>query len=198
MSIDYRLFRALNGLVTHGHWIRIVVRFYAGKGALIFPAALVLLWLSPGRGGHRVRTGVLAAAVATLLALGADQLINHLWRRPRPYAHHHVHLLLARSHDPSFPSDHAAAAFAIAVAVCIVRPRIGGVLAVLAAALGIARVMAGMHYPGDVAGGAAVGTGCALIVWWAGRRPLGFVTSWMERAYEFVLRPVRRLVPRRA
>src|SRR6187397_1968956 len=56
-----------------------------------------------------------SALMSAGVALLANQVIGHLWDRQRPFAAHPgaVHLLAARSSDPSFPSDHAAAAFAI-------------------------------------------------------------------------------------
>ena len=52
-------------------------------------------------------------------ALAAAQVISHLLERPRPYLAHPdaSFLLVPVSHDWSFPSDHATAAFAIAVAI---------------------------------------------------------------------------------
>jgi undecaprenyl-diphosphatase len=35
----------------------------------------------------------------------------------------------------------------------------------MAAVLAVARVAVGVHYPGDVLAGAALGTGCALLLW---------------------------------
>jgi undecaprenyl-diphosphatase len=56
-----------------------------------------------------------------LLALGVAQVIASLWDRPRPYEVHSAdaHRLPAPSPDPSFPSDHATATYAIAVAVLL-------------------------------------------------------------------------------
>ena len=65
------------------------------------------------------RNGVFAA----LLALGTNQVISQIWARPRPSAAHplDVHLWFTNaSTDPSFPSDHSAAAFAVAFALFFV------------------------------------------------------------------------------
>ncbi|HEX9124417.1 MAG TPA: phosphatase PAP2 family protein [Actinomycetota bacterium] len=190
--MDERLFRDLNGLAAHGHGLDPIVRIIATYGVLVFPAALVLLWLFPGHDPHRVRTAAVTGAAAALLALGVNQVLNHLVDRARPYAGHPVHLLLARSGDASFPSDHTAVAFAVAVAVWYARPRIGAVLVLLGVALGLSRVIAGVHYPGDVLGGAAVGAGAAMVLWRAARSPLGAATAATERIYDAVLQPIRR------
>jgi undecaprenyl-diphosphatase len=121
-----------------------------------------------------------------------------IWARPRPYLAHpgDAHLFIPASHDPSFPSDHATAAFAIAVAI-LLRHRKAGVLAlVLATLVSVGRVAVGTHYPGDVLAGAAVGTVAALIFWHPSvRRPLHRLAEWAGGLYERValtlLRPRR-------
>lgn len=57
----------------------------------------------------------------------------------------------------SFPSGHAASAFAFAEGVGSVIPALGLPLRVAAVAVGYSRVHVGVHYPGDVAVGALIG-----------------------------------------
>jgi undecaprenyl-diphosphatase len=132
------------------------------------------------------RHGVVAAGFSALLALGIAQLIADLWARPRPYlAHPDVHLFIERSHDTSFPSDHATAGFAIAVAL-LLRHRGAGWLALgLATVMSIARVAVGTHYPGDVAAGALIGAIAALVLWHPSvRTPLHLLATWAGRTYD--------------
>src|SRR5919205_1137862 len=109
--MDYTLYRAINGLSGDGP-VDQVLRLLADD----LPALLVALLL--------------------------NQPIAHLVARTRPYLAHpaHAHLLIARSHDPSFPSDHATGAFALALGVWLYDRTIGTVLLVLAAILCFARV----------------------------------------------------------
>ena len=59
----------------------------------------------------------------------------------------------------SFPSGHAASAFAFATGVGnAAATRVAVPLHALAAAVAYSRVHTGVHYPGDVAVGAVVGT----------------------------------------
>src|SRR5207249_9998191 len=64
-------------------------------------------------------------------------------------AHPAAHVWGSRSHDPSLPSDHASAAFAIAFAVFLFDRVIGSVFLAAAAVIGVGRVFIGAHYPLD-------------------------------------------------
>jgi undecaprenyl-diphosphatase len=140
------------------------------------------------------RHGVVAAGFSAILGLGIAQLIADLWARPRPYvAHSGAHLFIAPSHDPSFPSDHATAAFAIAVALLLRHRKAGWLAIAIAVVLSVARVAVGTHYPGDVVAGAAVGTAAALILWHPTiRRPLHRLAEWAGGVYDAAARRLTR------
>jgi undecaprenyl-diphosphatase len=102
-------------------------------------------------------------------------------QRVRPYDAGVTNLLIERSSDFSFPSDHATAAFAIAAAFWFGGLR-GRGFAFLIAALMVAasRVYVGTHYVGDVLGGAGTGIIAALLVravYWKDTRFDRFLTS---------------------
>jgi undecaprenyl-diphosphatase len=102
------------------------------------------------------RRGVLAA-LPTAAVLGSAFLLGLLAAvlhpEQRPFQDHRLHLLIAHDPGQSFPSDHATAAFACAVSAVLLLSRGWGiVLLALAAAVAVARVAAGVHYPVDVLG----------------------------------------------
>ncbi len=175
-GVDFEVYESLNGLAERHGAVGDALRFVTQEGQVVFLALLAALFLARGTWRSRNgRHGVAAAGFGALLALGAAQLIASAWDRPRPYEAHasDAHLMLAPSPDPSFPSDHATGAYAIAFAV-LLRHRKAGVLAlVLATLIGVSRVALGTHYPSDVLGGALLGAFAALLLWLPPiRRPL--------------------------
>jgi membrane-associated phospholipid phosphatase len=66
-------------------------------------------------------------------------------------------------HSRSFPSGHAASAFAFASGVATARPEAGIPLTGLAALVAYSRVHTGVHYPGDVIAGSAAGAALAPV-----------------------------------
>jgi undecaprenyl-diphosphatase len=183
--VDYQLEHLINGPAgSHPLWDGLMTL----SAQLAEPAfiGLVAIWFLIGWFGNRRldRLGALGALGAAAGALAVNLVVSHLWYRPRPFVEHPstVHLLVKHSSDASFPSDHAAAAFAIAVVLLVVHRRLGA-LAVLAAALvAYARVYAGEHYPGDVLAGAAIGLVTALVVPRVLRGLVDFVDSGMWQA----------------
>src|SRR5436309_3206853 len=77
-----------------------------------------------------------AAVLSAGLALLAGKAISELVDRARPFVAdpHGVHLFSGHAADAGFPSDHATAAFAIAVAI-LLRKRGWGIAALVAAAV---------------------------------------------------------------
>jgi undecaprenyl-diphosphatase len=198
--MDFSLYQALNGLAERHDGFEDVMRFLALDAQFMFFAILGVLFFARGKWASRNgRHGVAAAGFSALLALGVAQVISHLWERPRPYIAHpkDSHLFIPGSHDPSFPSDHATAAFAIAVSIWLRHRRAGWLALGLATILSVSRVAVGTHYPTDVLAGALIGTLAAVLLWLPPiRRPLhqlaDFAASLYERAAVGMTRTLRR------
>lgn len=65
--------------------------------------------------------------------------------------------------NSSFPSDHTAFAVALSVVTFIYNRKMGLVYFFLAALIAVSRILANVHYPIDIAGGAILGIFTALI-----------------------------------
>jgi undecaprenyl-diphosphatase len=193
--MDVRMLEALNGYAgRHDSLFEDPLRFMTLQAPVLFILLLGALFLAHGKlGARNARRGVVAAGFSAGLALGVAQIANHLWARPRPYVAHpgDVHLFIPASIDTSFPSDHATAAFAIAVAIFLRSHRAGWIALTMAAVVSLSRVAVGTHYPSDVLAGAAIGTLAALVFYHPlVRRPLHALADRVGALYDGLI--VRR------
>lgn len=184
-EVDYTIDHAINVFVRAHPLLGSVLTGFASWGVTLFGVAAFALWLldrprAPGVYRRACAAGLAAGALGLLV----NQVISHGWHRARPYeAHPHgVIPLISASHDPSFPSDHATAAFAIAFGILFVAFRVGLVFLAWALLIALSRVLVGVHYPTDVL--ASLGVGVLA----------GFVCARLLMAP--VLEPLVRLVGR--
>ena len=139
-------------------WAEIVTFF--GKGWV-----LTLLAAGVGAVGLAKRRSALTrACVNGWFALGGagviGSVIKHLVGRPRPKfaAEGMIHLGPAwKASLASFPSGHAFSAFALAAAWSVKAPRLRFLCFGVAAAIGLSRLLLGVHYLSDVAAAAILG-----------------------------------------
>jgi membrane-associated phospholipid phosphatase len=167
--------RALFLWLNHGgHAVGDLVWFHLtmlGDGAM----ALALVLPCIRRAPRLFWAALLAAVVAGLWTQGTKQVIDV----PRPlsvFAPGAFHLAGPAYRHVSFPSGHAAAAFALA-GIWVMRPQGGwpwrGLLLVLASLVGLSRIMVGVHWPLDVLWGMVGGwlgawVGLAVQARWTG------------------------------
>lgn len=119
-------------------------------------------------GGSRGRQ----AAIEGVLAIGVTSASVNLGLKPlalRPHPDPAGPVLTGARQvrmpgSDSFPSGHAASAFAFAYAVGRHLPGLAAPIRLLAAAVAYSRVHTGVHYPGDVVIGSVVGAGTAATV----------------------------------
>jgi len=181
--VEYSFERWVNTQVHAHPLVGSVVVEFSNWGVALFGVLAVGLWLLSPPGDTRWKRACAAGLSAAALGLLVNQVISHLWARPRPYeAHHDIVPLLARSADPSFPSDHATAALSIAFGIFFVSRRAGWLFLAFAGLVSASRVLAGMHHPTDVLASLVVAAAC------------GFATARL--AMEPVLAPLIRLTSR--
>jgi undecaprenyl-diphosphatase len=141
---------------------------HAADHGKIWFAIAALLWAS---GGKRQRRAALRGLVALSITSGVvNGPMKGAMKRQRPLLNP-VAMARRTKRAPrtsSFPSGHSASAAAFAAGVAMESPAVGVVAVPLAAAVGFSRVYTGVHYPGDVIVGAAVGAGIAAATtkWW--------------------------------
>jgi undecaprenyl-diphosphatase len=126
-----------------------------------------ILFVYPRRRASAWRI-VLVIGVSFLIV---DAVLKELIWRARPFEiAPSVHVLVTRPVTSSFPSGHAASAFAGAVAASRALPEARWLWWALAVAIAYSRLYVGVHFPSDVLAGAVIGTACAWFVL-GGRHP---------------------------
>jgi len=169
-AVDRDLFEAVNRFAVRTPWLNGVAGAYASYGIAAFAGLLLWSWLRARRAGDRTgQAGLIWAGLAPVVALLVGAAIHLFIDRPRPYAAlPHVQVLVARTTDGSFPSDHSLVVGAVAVGIWLVDRSVGWVAIVLAVLMAATRVYAGAHYPTDVVAGLAISATVAV----AGARAL--------------------------
>jgi PAP2 superfamily len=144
----------------------------ANHSRLWLVTAAVMSVAGGGPGRLAARQGMLAIALASG---AANLVIKPLARRQRPARSDRSPVSdsrrVRRTVTPSFPSGHAASAFAFASAAGRAAPGVRWPLRVAATTVAYSRVHTGVHYPSDVVIGGAVGEICGWAVsHWVTRR----------------------------
>jgi alpha-mannosidase/mannosylglycerate hydrolase len=123
------------------------------------------VWWLFGLAGLRMRgIGRRGLAIVLTIALGivpawlVAELLKPVFQRPRPFlVVPGVDVLISPPTSFSLPSGDTAAAFGAAVALGYALPRLRWPALLIASGIALARVATGVHYPGDILVGAAVG-----------------------------------------
>src|SRR5438552_1688155 len=196
--MDYRLYHAVNTFVFHHAWLGRAGSVFETWAVPVYAAATIALWLLARPGARsRWKLACSSALASAALALLLNQVIGKFWDRPRPFAAHpSAHVWGSRSHDPSFPSDHSAAAFAIGFAVFFFDRLVGSLFLAAALVITVGRVLVGAHYPVDVAAGLIVGLAAAVIVVRLGRPLLSPLVGLLSRLTDPLLAPLWRVAAR--
>jgi len=142
------------------------VMIMAGKiGVPLLIVLVAVQWWSKVDRTH-VRHSCIAAGLSFLIGLGLNQAILLFVHRVRPYDASVSHLIISKSADWSFPSDHATASIAIVAAFGLHGlPRCTLLFGLMALLICWSRIFVGTHYLTDVLGGSLTGVGAAMLVW---------------------------------
>jgi membrane-associated phospholipid phosphatase len=158
-------FTVVNNFARTTGWLHTPLVVYASDGVALFAVLLIVGYLLARSAGRPMMMArALLAGVGVLLAVAVNQPIVHVVNEARPYTQlPHALLLVHRSIDASFPSDHATMAGAVATGLLCVHRWLGAGAVLAALLMAFARVYVDAHFPINVLAGLAVGALVALL-----------------------------------
>lgn len=170
MALDTQVFFLLNGLAGQSPVLDGVIVFCASYLAYVI-AALLLVFLFHTYHPKREKLHILLVVIisSVVARFGVTEVTRLFYQRPRPFLTLPVHQLLTND-AWSFPSGHATFFFALATAVYLYHKKWGVFFFIAATLMGMGRVIAGIHYPSDILGGALIGVGVAYATFYIVRK----------------------------
>jgi len=192
LALDYRIYHAVNEFAFDYKWLAHATQFFETFGVVLYGVAVLVLWLATAPGEERRWKLCAVAGLASAgVSLAINQVIgNEIWHRPRPYETHPQVYHLSQSHDASFPSDHASAAFGIAFGIYFVDRRVGRFFIAVATLIAVGRVLVGAHYLTDVLASLIISLVVAYVIVKFGRPWLDRCIRLLERVSDPVVRPL--------
>ncbi|MDD5095312.1 MAG: phosphatase PAP2 family protein [Dehalococcoidia bacterium] len=197
---DSQVSEWITGVVGESHFFDNIMTLLASDFFAPVSISLFLLYIWFGTRDPILRVknqyGVMCASASLGVACLGVKILNSLinfdpWPRPfmaddpglRENATHAAQVIFYFPTDPSFPANMAAVAFGAAAGMWFYRRRASIPLFVFAILWSCGRVYAGVHYPLDILGGAAIGVSMACVtyglmkVFW----PLPAFFHWIGR-----------------
>ncbi len=133
-----------------------MITFLASALIWLMFFGLIVLWVIDGK---IKRETVIHAVFSFFVAWTVSELIKYIFPTLRPFQVQDLIPLTATiPGDGAFPSSHTAVAFALSVTILKHDKKVGVLYLIMAGLVGIARIMAHVHYPIDIVGGAILGT----------------------------------------
>jgi len=164
MSLDTRIFYAINNFARNTPWMHSAVLGYATYGTVLFAGLMVAGWWYARNDADPARMAAdIWVPLAVLIALGINQPIADSVGETRPCNALHDIVVLHCNTDAGFPSDHAVMAGAATAGLWLVHRRFGALAALASVLMGFGRVYVGAHYPKDVLAGFVLGAAVSLI-----------------------------------
>ena len=168
--MDINFFYFFNNLAGRSRFFDALVVFLAGYFQyLLIAIFLLLLFFSKYAKREKLRIFWITVVSTIVARFGVTELIRFFYHRLRPFVTYQAHQLLS-GNEWSFPSGHSAFFFAMATAIYLYNKKWGIGFFLAAILMNISRVIAGVHYPSDIIGGAIIGIIVAYVVFYFAER----------------------------
>lgn len=132
---------------------------HSGNGYLHVLVPLLLIVM----GVDEVGSLILVIALAISIERPVYWVLKNSLRRRRPAEFvPGFRSIIVASDQFSFPSGHSSASFLLAICLCVIYGSTAAPMLAWCSAVGISRIVLGVHFPGDVLAGACMGSTIAL------------------------------------
>ena len=125
---------------------------------------------------------IVATVIAGVIAFILSRVASKLYYDPRPFVTEHVKPLIAHQTDNGFPSDHALLTGTLTAITYFFNKKVASALLILTIIIGIARVLAKVHSPLDIATGWIFGLIGAIAGY--------YLTIWIFKKFTYLTRQV--------
>lgn len=164
-EVNTFLFEFLHGFAGRGNVSDALIIFFATYVPFLVGAFFISSIWGMSRDWRIRFAGLGAAGIAIIIGRGIlTESLHFFFTLPRPFVALGFEPLILQTSN-AFPSGHAAILFALATLMVCEKKKYAVWFFVFALANGIARVIAGVHWPLDIVGGALVGVMAALIAY---------------------------------
>ncbi len=157
MNFDFLIFNFINGLAGKWwpfDWLGIFFAEYLGY----FIVLITIFILFKEKNWRQKIYFFALAGLSVILARGIiTEIIRFFYERPRPFLTLQIQPLIEHNLTSSFPSGHAAAFFALALAIFYFNRKWGWRCLIFSLLIGAARIFTGIHWPSDILAGAVIG-----------------------------------------
>ena len=178
LKFDYELFSIIHGFAGNLLWDHAMASI-SDERLWIFFAILALIYFIYRKYKFGLKLLLILGVGVGLSDLLTVRLLKPWVARLRPCREYQDVVVVVKGWcggDYGFPSSHAANAAAIASLLWLLAPRKWSVAAVMIVLMvGFSRIYLGVHYPGDVLAGFAVGSLLGTLLW-----HLGSKRGWMQ------------------
>ncbi|OQA51783.1 MAG: putative undecaprenyl-diphosphatase YbjG [candidate division WS2 bacterium ADurb.Bin280] len=187
LQIDQSILRFVNSFfVGQSPFVDGIVKFFAVYLVYLLPILLIFIWFKFRKRRKEIFLSFLGT-IFSWFVITKWLVPNFIWFRPRPdLSVLGGQELLFHRPDYSFPSDHATALFALTFGFYLLGWKRGANWFLLYALLiTFFRVVAGVHFPLDIIGGAISGALGALLIY-----------TFRATATKYLFMPVEKIFKR--
>ena len=131
---------------------------------VIILAGLFLLFFLPAQAGRKSWRELFLVFASSGVAYVFSKILKILIHTNRPFVEFSNVQVLGSATGFAFPSGHATFFMALAIAIFLLHKKAGYIFIIFALLIGLARIVAGVHFPVDILGGFVLGAGISYLV----------------------------------